>query len=93
MLRISYDAPLGPHGWTTPYQRCRVDYRGYCTRGDFLLIYQVESHLQAPQNKSVEIFMADTLASHRYPGHRARILEGAKASVPSRRMDINQAKI
>lgn len=76
MLLIANDAPLGPAWLDHLLKGDWVDHRECRIGGDFLLIYQVEGHLRAPQKKSVEIFTADSLASHRYAGHGSRIREG-----------------
>jgi addiction module RelE/StbE family toxin len=69
MLFIANDARLGPEWLDHSLKGDWVDHRKCRTGGDFLLIYQVEGCLQAPQKKSVVIFTVDTLASHRYAGH------------------------
>lgn len=46
-----------------------VDDTKFHNDGDLLLIYQVAGDLQELQEKSVEIFTAETLAPHRYARH------------------------
>jgi mRNA interferase YafQ len=76
MLLIANDAPLGPEWLGRALKGDWVDHRDCRIGRDFPLIYQVAGRLQTPQKKSVEIFTADPLASHRYAGQGSPIRGG-----------------